>query len=131
MKILLDTHYLLWAFIDTSKISPSVYTKLLADENDVFYSQASLWEIAIKYNLGKLSLKGMKPEAFYEEVKNSFLKCRPLKNDELISFYKLPIKHKDPFDRIMIWQSIKSDYYFLSVDSQVAKYKKYGLKTLS
>ena len=131
MKILLDTHYLLWAFIDTSKISPSVYPKLLADENDVFYSQASLWEIAIKYNMGKLSLKGMKPEAFYEEVENSFLKCRPLKNDELISFYKLPIKHKDPFDRIMICQSIKSDYYFLSVDSQVAKYKKYGLKTLS
>jgi len=131
MKILLDTHYLLWAFIDTSKISPSVYTKLLADANDVFYSQASLWEIAIKYNMGKLSLKGMKPEAFYEEVKNSFLKCRPLKNDELISFYKLPIEHKDPFDRIMIWQSIKSDYYFLSVDSQVTKYKKYGLKTLS
>ena len=131
MKILLDTHYLLWAFIDTSKISPSVYPKLLADENDVFYSQASLWEIAIKYNMGKLSLKGMKPEAFYEEVENSFLKCRPLKNDELISFYKLPIKHKDPFDRIMICQPIKSDYYFLSVDSQVAKYKKYGLKTLS
>lgn len=131
MKILLDTHYLLWAFIDISKISPSVYTKLLADANDVFYSQASLWEIAIKYNMGKLSLKGMKPEAFYEEVKNSFLKCRPLKNDELISFYKLPIEHKDPFDRIMIWQSIKSDYYFLSVDSQVTKYKKYGLKTLS
>ena len=131
MKILLDTHYLLWAFIDISKISPSVYTKLLADANDVFYSQASLWEIAIKYNMGKLSLKGMKPEAFYEEVKNSFLKCRPLKNDELISFYKLPIEHKDPFDRIMIWPSIKSDYYFLSVDSQVTKYKKYGLKTLS
>ena len=131
MKILLDTHYLLWAFIDTSKISPSVYTKLLADENDVFYSQASLWEIAIKYNMRKLSLKGMKPEEFYEEVENSFFKCRPLKNDELINFYKLPIEHKDPFDRIMIWQSIKSDYYFLSVDSQVANYKKYGLKTLS
>ena len=131
MKILLDTHYLLCAFIDTSKISPSVYTKLLTDENDVFYSQASLWEIAIKYNMGKLSLKGMKPEEFYEEVENSFLKCRPLKNDELINFYKLPIEHKDPFDRIMIWQSIKSDYYFLSVDSQVANYKKYGLKTLS
>ena len=131
MKILLDTHYLLWAFIDTSKISPSVYTKLLADENEVFYSQARLWEIAIKYNMRKLSLKGMKPEEFHEEVENSFLKCRPLKNDELISFYKLPIEHKDPFDRIMIWQSIKSDYYFLSVDGQVANYKKYGLKTLS
>ena len=88
MKILLDTHYLLWAFIDTSKISKSVYNKLLSDENEIFYSQASLWEISIKYNMGKLSLKGMMPEEFYKEVENSFLKCRPFKNDELISFYK-------------------------------------------
>ena len=131
MKILLDTHYLLWAFIDTSKISKSVYNKLLSDENEIFYSQASLWEISIKYNMVKLSLKGMCPEEFYKEVENSFFKCRPFKNDELISFYNLPIEHKDPFDRIMIWQSIKSDYYFLSVDTQVIKYKKYGLKILS
>ena len=72
MKILLDTHYLLWAFIDTNKISKSVYNKLLSDENDIYYSQASLWEISIKYNLGKLSLKGMKPEEFYEELKIVF-----------------------------------------------------------
>ena len=84
MKILLDTHYLLWAFIDTSKISKSVYNKLLSDENEIFYSQASLWEISIKYNMGKLSLKGMGPEEFYKEVENSFFKCRPFKNDELI-----------------------------------------------
>ena len=131
MKILLDTHYLLWAFIDTSKISQSVYHKLLADENEVFYSQASLWEISIKFNMGKLSLKGMKPEEFYEEVANSFLKCRAFSNDELITFYKLSIEHKDPFDRIMIWQSIKSDYYFLSVDRQIKKYERYGLKILT
>ena len=131
MKILLDTHYLLWAFIDTSKISQSVYHKLLADENEVFYSQASLWEISIKFNMGKLSLKGMKPEEFYEEVANSFLKCRAFSHDELITFYKLPIEHKDPFDRIMIWQSIKSDYYFLSVDRQITKYERYGLKILT
>ena len=131
MKILLDTHYLLWAFIDTSKISQSVYHKLLAEENEVFYSQPRLWEISIKFNMGKLSLKGMKPEEFYEEVANSFLKCRAFSNDELITFYKLPIEHKDPFDRIMIWQSIKSDYYFLSVDRQITKYERYGLKILT
>jgi PIN domain nuclease of toxin-antitoxin system len=131
MKILLDTHYLLWAFIDTSKISKSIYSKLLSDENEVFYSQASLWEISIKFNMGKLSLKGLKPEEFYEEIENSFLKCRTFENDELITLYKLPIEHKDPFDRILIWQSIKSDFYFLSVDNQVTNYKKYGLKTLS
>jgi len=131
MKILLDTHYLLWAFIDTSKIIKSIYSKLLSDENEVFYSQASLWEISIKFNMGKLSLKGMKPEEFYEEIENSFLKCRVFENDELITLYKLPIEHKDPFDRILIWQSIKSDFYFLSVDKQVVNYRKYGLKILS
>ena len=131
MKVLLDTHYLLWAFIDTSKISKSIYSKLLSDENEVFYSQASLWEISIKFNMGKLSLKGMKPEEFYEEIENSFLKCRVFENDELITLYKLPIEHKDPFDRILIWQSIKSDFYFLSVDKQVVNYRKYGLKILS
>jgi PIN domain nuclease of toxin-antitoxin system len=122
MKILLDTHYLLWAFIDT---------KLLADENEVYYSQASLWEISIKYNMRKLSLSGMKPEEFYEEIDNSFLRCRYFENNELINFYKLPIEHKDPFDRIMIWQSIKSDFHFLSVDDQITNYIKYGLKILT
>lgn len=131
MKILLDTHYLLWAFIDTSNISKSVYNKLLADENEVYYSQASLWEISIKYNMGKLSLSGMKPEEFYEEIDNSFLRCRYFENNELINFYKLPIEHKDPFDRIMIWQSIKSDFHFLSVDDQITNYIKYGLKILT
>jgi PIN domain nuclease of toxin-antitoxin system len=130
MKILLDTHYLLWSFIDTKKIRRGIFQKLLSDENEVFYSQASLWEISIKYNLGKLVLNGMKPEEFYKEVDNSFYKCRLLENDELITFYKLPIEHKDPFDRIMIWQSIKSEYNFLSVDNQMEKYKKYGLKVL-
>ena len=73
----------------------------------------------------------MKPEEFYKEVDNSYYKCRLLENDELITFYKLPIEHKDPFDGIMIWQSIKSEYNFLSVDDQIEKYKKYGLKVLT
>jgi PIN domain nuclease of toxin-antitoxin system len=131
MKILIDTHYLLWSFIETTKIRKSIYQKLLSDENEIFYSQASLWEISIKYNLGKLVLRGMKPEEFYDEVDNSFYKCRSFANDELITFYKLPVEHKDPFDRIMIWQSIKSEYFFLSVDKEIDKYKKYGLKVLA
>jgi PIN domain nuclease of toxin-antitoxin system len=130
MNILLDTHYLLWSFIDTTKIRKGIFQKLLSDENEVYYSQASLWEISIKYNLWKLVLNGMKPEEFYKEVDNSYYKCRLFENDELISFYKLPIEHKDPFDRIMIWQSIKSEYNFLSIDKEIEKYKKYGLKVL-
>jgi PIN domain nuclease of toxin-antitoxin system len=130
MKILLDTHYLLWAFIDTKKIGKKILDKLLSEENVVCYSQISLWEISIKYNLGKLVLQGLKPEEFYEEVDNSFLKCLNIKNEELVSFYKLPIEHKDPFDRLLIWQCIQSDFYLLSVDSKINEYEKYGLKIM-
>jgi PIN domain nuclease of toxin-antitoxin system len=130
MKILLDTHYLLWSFIDTTKIREGIYKNLLSDENEVYYSQVSLWEISIKYNLGKLVLMGMNPEELYNEIANSFYKCRLMENDELISFYKLPIEHKDPFDRLLVWQSIKSDFYFLSADNKIENYKKYGLKIL-
>jgi PIN domain nuclease of toxin-antitoxin system len=131
MRILVDTHYLLWSFIDTLKISEKNYDRLLSEANEVFYSQASLWEISIKYNLGKLLLRGLKPEEFYEELCGSYFKCRPLENEELISFHRLPIEHRDPFDRIMIWQAIRSDYHFLSADSEIGNYKKYGLKVLT
>ena len=127
MKILVDTHYLLWSFIDTGRITTHVKKALLSDDNEVYYSQASLWEIAIKIRLGKMSLRGISPEKFYDHVQGSHFKCRRLENEELISFYKLPIEHKDPFDRIMIWQAIRSGYHFLSVDKEMTAYAKHGL----
>jgi PIN domain nuclease of toxin-antitoxin system len=100
-------------------------------DNDVYYSQASLWEISIKYNLGKIVLKDLHPEDLYSEIKSSFLKCKNFNNDELVTFYKLPIEHRDPFDRLMIWQCIQSDLFFASADGEIEKYQQYGLKILS
>ena len=128
MKILLDTHYLLWAFIETKKISPRILGELLSPENEVYYSQISLWEISIKYNKGNLEIGGMNPEEFYEEVGNSYMISHQLRSEDLISFYRLPIEHKDPFDRMLVWQSIQSGYYFLSVDGKNENYEKHGLK---
>lgn len=130
MNILVDTHYLLWAFLDVEKIKPSVYSELLNEENTIFYSQASLWEISIKHRLGKIVLKNLTPEEFYAEVDASFFQCKKLENIDLVSFYKLPIEHRDPFDRLLIWQCIQSDLVFASVDHEIEKYKKYGLKIL-
>jgi len=59
MKILIDKHYLLWMFMDTAKISNKVKTALTSADNEIYYSQASLWEIAIKYSIGKLCLNGI------------------------------------------------------------------------
>jgi PIN domain nuclease of toxin-antitoxin system len=131
MNILLDTHYLIWAFTDTGRIQDILYKKLLDDQNDVYYSQASLWELSIKYRLGKITIAGMSPEEMYAEIEGSFLKCKTLSNDELVSFHRLPIEHKDPFDRLLIWQCIQSGLHFLSVDGEVDRYQKHGLKILA
>ena len=131
MKILIDTHYLLWSYLDVDKIKPSIHAELLNEENTVYYSQASLWEISIKYNLGKIVLNNVTPEELYAEIEGGFFQCKKLENDELVSFYKLPMEHRDPFDRLMIWQCIQSDLLFVSIDGEIEKYKKYGLRILS
>ena len=130
MRILADTHYLIWSFTNPENISPSIAKELTSDLNQVFYSQASLWEISIKYNSGRLVLDGMSPEELLGEIDISHFSCLPLRNADLISFHRLPVEHRDPFDRIMIWQCINNGLIFLSVDGATANYEKYGLKIL-
>ena len=128
MKLLIDTHYLLWIFMDTTKISQKLQEELLSVDNEIYYSQVSLWEIAIKYSIGKLSLHGITPEELYQEIENSFLLCKKLENQDLISSYRLPREHKDPFDRMLVWQAISSRMTLLSVDAKMDRYVEYGLK---
>ncbi len=128
MKLLIDTHYLLWMFMDTAKIPDKVKTALTSVENEIYYSQVSLWEISIKYSIGKLCLDGITPEELYTEIENSFLICKTLENQNLISSYHLPREHKDPFDRMIIWQAISEKITLLSVDSKMNHYVEYGLK---
>jgi PIN domain nuclease of toxin-antitoxin system len=54
-----------------------------------------------------------------------------LENEDLVSFYKLPTEHRDPFDRLMIWQCIRSDTVFASIDGKLPEYRKCGLKILA
>lgn len=131
MKILIDTHYLLWLFFDKKQIKEDKQLLLLNPNNEIYYSSVSLWEVSIKYNLGKLDLHGYLPEDFYQAIQNSILKPLYIDNPLLVSFYQLPIEHKDPFDRLLIWQSIQQKMVFLSNDSNNKFYEKYGLNHLS
>ena len=128
MKVLLDTHYLIWSFTNPEKLPTWAATMLVSEEVEVFYSQASLWEMSIKFGSGKLILNGMTPEELYEEIETSHFQCLAFRNDDLISFHRLPVEHRDPFDRIMIWQCIGHNLYFLSVDGAAPHYEKHGLK---
>ena len=130
MNYLLDTHVLLWSFLDTGKLSKETKTVLLDEDNDIYYSQISLWEISIKYGLKKLTLNGGTPEDFFEELECSFYMCKRINNEELLTSYRLPVYHKDPFDRLLIWQAIRGDFILMSADSRMESYRSEGLKVL-
>jgi PIN domain nuclease of toxin-antitoxin system len=130
MKYLVDTHILLWSFIEPEQLSLNISGILTDEENDIYYSPINLWEISIKYSLKKLNLKGITPQDFYNEVDNSFFICKEINNIDLITSYKLPIYHKDPFDRFLIWEAIKNDFTLLSVDKNMELYKKEGLRLI-
>ena len=128
MNYLVDTHILLWSFLETDKLSKKIKSILLNENNMIYYSPISLWEISIKYGLKKLSLKGGKPDDFFNELNNSYYHCKAIDNIDLISNYKLPAYHKDPFDRFLIWEAIRNDFILISEDENIKSYKKDGLR---
>ena len=130
MNYLVDTHILLWSFLETNKLSKEIKSILLDGNNTIFYSPISLWEISIKYKLKKISLRGGKPEHFFLELQNSFYQCKTLDPLVLITNYKLPIYHKDPFDRFLIWEATRNDFVLISVDKNMESYKKEGLRVV-
>ena len=128
MNYLVDTHVLLWSFLETDKLSKEIKSILLNDTNEIYYSPISLWEISVKYGLKKLFLNGGTPDDFFAELNNSFYHCKTINTVDLITNYKLPNHHKDPFDRFLIWEAIKNDFVLISVDESMELYKKEGLR---
>ncbi|MCL2783072.1 MAG: type II toxin-antitoxin system VapC family toxin [Propionibacteriaceae bacterium] len=130
MRYLADTHVLLWAFEKKSKLSPGMIAALEDRNSEVLFSPASLWEISIKFGLGKLQIHGVTPEEFLEELDKSFFECLPLDNSVITSNYKLPRLHGDPFDRLLIWQAISSNCTLLSADTATDAYVAHGLSVV-
>jgi len=130
MNYLVDTHILLWSFLETNKLSKPTKSILLDENNNIYYSPISLWEISIKYGLKKLFLNGGTPDDFFKELQNSFYRCKEIDTIDMITNYKLPVYHKDPFDRFLIWEAIKSDFILISNDENIGLYKKEGLKVI-
>jgi len=131
MNYLVDTHILLWSFLETNKLSRQITSILLDESNEIYYSPISLWEISIKYGLKKISLNGGTPEDFFDELKNSFFRCKNVDAADMVTNYKLPIRHKDPFDRFLIWEAIKNNLILLCTDGTMKLYKKDGLRVVN
>jgi len=120
MRLLLDTHALLWYAMGDPRIGSEA--KVLIDDldNEAYVSMAALWEIAIKYSIGKLELpQPFKPYIAWllEQIQ---VKVLSLQDINMVS--ELRLYHRDLFDRIMIAQAHNQDLVFLSGDSKVNQY---------
>ncbi len=122
MRILLDTHTFLWFIGGNDRLSG--YAKSLIEDlaNERFLSVASLWEMAIKKSLGRLKLDLSFPEMVEREVRGNAIEVlgvRPVHLDELS---KLPFHHRDPFDRLIISQSLAEDAPVIGKDEEFENY---------
>ena len=130
MRYLADTHILIWAQNQPDRLPPRL-AHLIGDPlHDVYFSPVSLWEIAIKFGLGKLDLLGHTPEHFADGVRESGMRCLTVMNQVYASSYRLPRRHNDPFDRLLFWQAIREGVTLLTVDPAAELYRQDGLVIL-
>lgn len=122
MRILLDTHTLLWFSVGDSRISQTA-RDLVEDVNvQKHLSVVSAWEIAIKYKLGKLDLE-MGYESFMKDALNkTHCTLLPISLDHLTLVSDLELHHRDPFDRMIVAQSIAEEMPLVSADDALDKY---------
>ncbi|MFA6566935.1 MAG: type II toxin-antitoxin system VapC family toxin [Victivallales bacterium] len=131
MNCLLHTHTLLWAALDTGKLSTVAKSAILDTGNGIHVSVISFWEISLKYSTGRLELKGIAPDDFPKISADMGFSLLELMPEIVATSHKLPkIQNKDPFDRLIAWQAIKSGMSLISCDKVFDDYVKYDLKRL-
>ena len=119
MKILLDTHVLLWWLADDARLSASARAAIAAPENEVLVSVVSLWEMAVKARIGKLVAD--MDEILAAVAAGGFTRLG-ITDAHLHALMGLPAHHRDPFDHLLIAQALAEGAVFCSVDEAVGKY---------
>ena len=131
MNYLLDTHAFIWSLISPGKLSLKTKAIITSKENVSWVSAITFWEISLKYAIGKLDLKGAKPDELYKYATSAGFEIEDLQVETAATFYKLRrLRNKDPFDLMLAWQAITLDYTLVTNDSGFADYKNYGLKVV-
>jgi PIN domain nuclease of toxin-antitoxin system len=119
VRILIDTHALLWAAFDEDSLSPDARLLIQTPGNEIFVSAATAWEIATKFRLGKLDMARDLVEDFIPRVTAAGYLLLPISPGHALRAGGLAGDHKDPFDRMLAAQAIAENLTFLSNDAQV------------
>jgi PIN domain nuclease of toxin-antitoxin system len=121
MKLLLDTHLLLWAAGEPRRLSKPARRLIDNPENDLLFSAASLWEVAIKRRLGREDFK-VDARLLRRGLLDNGYSELPIISDHVVATESLPLLHRDPFDRILVAQATVEGVTLLTIDSQVSQY---------
>jgi PIN domain nuclease of toxin-antitoxin system len=121
MKLLLDTHLLLWSAGEPHQLSKDAHTLISNKENQLYFSAASLWEITIKQSLGCDDFQ-VNPRLLYRGlIENDYLELT-IESRHAVAIDSLPKIHKDPFDRILVAQATVEAMTLLTADKMIAHY---------
>ncbi len=132
MRYLLDTHVLLWSIRETDSLSEKANLILENPENDIIVNSVNFWEISIKHRTGRLDISPKTPDELPAICELLGFKFLNLSVEMAATFYKLPEKdnHRDPFDRMLIWQAIQLGIPIISKDDKFEQYTSEGLKLI-
>jgi PIN domain nuclease of toxin-antitoxin system len=121
MRILLDTHILIWAITTPERLGSEARTAILDAANEVLFSAASIWEIAIKAALRRRDF-GTQPGAVAEEARDIGFIELPVHSRVAARVADLPLIHRDPFDRLLVAQAIAEPAILLTADARLSAY---------
>ena len=121
MRVLLDTNVLIRALIDPALLAAAARSTLEDPDNDVLFSAASIWEIAIKSALGRADFQ-VAPERILEAAKDSGFEELTVRSDAAIRVATLPPLHRDPFDRLLVAQAISEPARLFTTDAGLSAY---------
>lgn len=122
MKALLDTHTFLWFISDSPHLSTSARTMIEDGANEIVLSLASVWEMAIKFSVGKLELPGPFDSYLAEQIRVNELGTLDINFAHVAVLADLPFHHRDPFDRLLIAQAIVEGIPIIGADSAFDAY---------
>ncbi|MCL2708691.1 MAG: type II toxin-antitoxin system VapC family toxin [Defluviitaleaceae bacterium] len=121
MKYLLDTHILIWYIENSPKLHKKHEIIIDDDENGIFVSAVTYWEIALKISLGKLKMS-LSFKDFVENIEKRKFTILQIKNDYLECLLKMPFIHRDPFDRMIVSTATVEKLSIITMDENIMKY---------
>ncbi|MBI3958119.1 MAG: type II toxin-antitoxin system VapC family toxin [Chloroflexi bacterium] len=122
MKILLDTYTFIWMVVSPRRLPRRLYEAIVDPANILALSIASMWEMQIKYQLGKLELPASVPNFVTTQLQINDIQTLTVLDEHIWALDKLPLHHRDPFDRLLIAQAIVEGYRLASVDAVFREY---------